>query len=162
MTISSTFTSCADNISSIISLLYNITGKIEYAERAFRTAAKKIKIASSILRLGSEHSDSGKHFSSIVSGHGRNWGIGAVTGCYTKLTVGSNENLGKSDYLIKFKSATISAGCLPLIRELSDKSTELRIFNFSNKKNSIKFSYKKKEDTFREIQPNSEVKIILK
>ena len=68
---------------SYFSLLYNITGKIEYAERAFRTAAKKIKIASSILRLGSEHSDSGKHFGSIVSGHGRNWGIGVVTGCYT-------------------------------------------------------------------------------
>ena len=131
-------------------LTYNITGKIEYAERAFRTAAKKIKIASSILRLGSEHSDSGKHFSSIVSGHGRNWGIGVVTGCYTKLIVGSNENLGKSDYLIKFKSATITVGCLPLIREMQDESTELRIFNFSNKKNTIKFSYKKKEDTITE------------
>ena len=145
---------------SYFSLLYNITGKIEYAERAFRTAAKKIKIASSILRLGSEHSDSGKHFSSVVSGHGRNWGVGSVTGCYTKLIIGSNENLGKSDYLVKFKSATITAGCLPLIRELPDKSAELRIFNFSNKKNSIKFSYKKKEDTFIEVQPNSEVKII--
>ena len=147
---------------SYFSLLYNITGKIEYAERAFRTAAKKIKIASSILRLGSEHSDSGKHFSSIVSGHGRNWGIGVVTGCYTKLIVGSNGNLGKSDYLIKFKSATITVGCLPLIREMPDESTELRIFNFSNKKNSIKFSYKKKEDTIIEIQPNSEEKIIFK
>ncbi len=147
---------------SYFSLLYNITGKIEYAERAFRTAAKKIKIASSILRLGYEHSDSGKHLSAIVSGHGRNWGIGAVTGCYTKLIIGSNENLGKSDYLIKFKTATITAGCLPLIRELPDKSTELRIFNFSNKINSINFSFKKKEDILREIQPNSEAKIIFK
>ena len=147
---------------SYFSLLYNITGKIKYAERALRTAAKKIKIASSILRLGSEHSDSGKHFSSIVSGHGRNWGIGSVTGCYTKLIIGSNENLGNSDYLVKFKSATITAGCLPLIRELQDESTELKIFNFSNKKNSIKFSYKKKEDILREIQPNSEIKIIFK
>ena len=147
---------------SYFSLLYNITGKIEYAERAFRTAAKKIKIASSILRLGYEHSDSGKHFSSIVSGHGRNWGVGSVTGCYTKLIIGSNENLGKSDYLVKFKSATITVGCLPLIRELPDKRIELRIFNFSNIKNSIKFSFKNKEDMFREIQPNSEVKIIFK
>tara|TARA_B100000963_G_scaffold144202_1_gene125625 strand:+ start:3551 stop:5086 length:1536 start_codon:yes stop_codon:yes gene_type:complete len=147
---------------SYFSLLYNITGKIEYAERAFRTAAKKIKIASSILRPGFEHSDSGKHFSSIVSGHGRNWGIGSVTGCYTKLIIGSNENLGKSDYLVKFKSATITAGCLPLIRNLPDNSTELRIFNFSNKINSIKFSYKNKKDTYKEIQPNSEVKIIIK
>ena len=126
------------------------------------TSAKKIKIASSILRLWSEHSDSGKHFSSIVSGHGRNWGIGSVTGCYTKLIIGSNENLGNSDYLVKFKSATITAGCLPLIRELQDESTELKIFNFSNKKNSIKFSYKKKEDILREIHPNSEIKIIFK
>ena len=51
-----------------------------------------------------------------------------------QLIVGSNENLGKSDYLIKFKSATITVGCLPLIREMPDASTELRIFNFSNKK----------------------------
>ncbi len=147
---------------SYFSLLYNITGKIEYAERALRTAAKKIKIASSLLRLGYEHSDSGKHLSAIVSGHGRNWGVGPVTGCYTKLIIGSNENLGKSDYLVKFKTATITAGCLPLIRELPDKTIELRIFNFSNKKNSINFSLKKKEDIFREIQPNSEEKIIFK
>ena len=146
---------------SYFSLLYNITGNVEYAERAFSTAAKKIKIASSLLRSGFEHSDSGKHLSSVISGHGRNWGVGAVTGCYSKLIVGSNENLGIADYLIKFKSPTLKAGCLPLIRELPDNKSELILYNFSNKKNSIKFVYKNNKENILEIQPNSASKIIL-
>ena len=108
------------------------------SSKSYRTAAKKIKIASSLLRSGFEHSDSGKHLSSVISGHGRNWGVGAVTGCYSKLIVGSNENLGIADYLIKFNSPTLKAGCLPLIRELPDNKSELILYNFSNKKNSIK------------------------
>ncbi|MDC6447444.1 hypothetical protein PQZ42_00045 [Alphaproteobacteria bacterium] len=147
---------------SFFSLVYNITGEIKYAERALVTAARKIKIASSLLRSGFEHSDSGKLLSSVISGHGRNWGVGPITGCYSKLIIGSNENLGMSDYLIKYLSPTITRGCLPIIRELPNKTSELLIYNFSNKKNLIKFLYKNNNESFLEVQPNSTLKKILK
>ena len=117
---------------SYFSLIYNITGKVEYAERAFSTAAKKIKIASSLLRSGFEHSDSGKHLSSVISGHGRNWGVGSITGCYPSLFIGSDENLGIFNYKFKFLSKTLSSGCLPVVRSLLDYKTELLFYNFSN------------------------------
>ena len=79
---------------SFFTLAYNITGKIEFAERALKTSSRKIKIASSILRSGHEHSDSGKLYSSVISGHGRNWGVGSITGCYPSLFIGSDGNLG--------------------------------------------------------------------
>jgi hypothetical protein len=148
---------------SFFSLAYNITGELKYVERAFKTAARKIKIASSLLRTGFEHSDSGKLFSSVISGHGRNWGVGSVTGCYSKLIIGSYENLGACDYIIKFLSPTLNRGCLPLIRNIPDQTSELLVYNFSNKKNSLKFVNKKdNSEGLLEIQPNSTSKTILK
>ena len=131
---------------SFFSLAYNITGDLKHVERGFKTAARKIKIASSLLRTGYEHSDSGKFFSSIISGHGRNWGAGSVTGCYSPIISGSDENLGIQDYVVKFLSPTLLNGCLPIIRALKNNQFELQIYNFSNKKNKIDFLYKKNKE----------------
>ncbi len=144
---------------SFFMLAYNITGDLKYAQRALKTAARKIKLSSSLLRSGYEHSDSGKLFSSVVSGHGRNWGVGAVTGCYSGLISGSNENLGIYDYKFKFLSKTLSNGCLPLTRGLLSGETELLIYNFANITNTISFIYKKNNKKFDlDIEPNSVTK----
>jgi hypothetical protein len=113
-----------------------------YAIRGLHHASRKLKIASALLRLGYEHADSGKLLSSIVSGHGRNWGIGAVTGCYSPLLVGTDENLGNYNYILKFQSETISKGCLPLVRHTEENKIEIKIYNVTNNDNSLKFSYK--------------------
>ena len=156
-------TECKEPSTSFFALAYNITGELKYVERAFKTASRKIKIASSLLRSGFEHSDSGKHLSSIISGHGRNWGTGSITGCYSKLIIGSSENLGICDYAIKFLSPTISKGCLPIFRQLSDKTSELLIYNFSNKKSVIKFTYQKhKNQKSLEVEPNTMIKTLIK
>ena len=147
---------------SFFTLAYQITKEIKYAERALDIAARKIKVATSVLRSGSEHSDMGCAISSIISGHGRNWGIGAVTGCYPLLIIGSDENFGNPKSLIKFLSPTISIGCLPLVRKLKDKKIELNIYNFNDQKTNIDFiNNNKNENISVSLNPNTMVKKLL-
>ena len=73
-------------------------------------------------------------YSSVISGHGRNWGVGSITGCYPSLFIGSDENLGIYNYKFKFLSKTLSSGCLPVVRSLLDYKIELMFYNFSNVK----------------------------
>ena len=128
--------------SSFFTLAYNVTGNLDYALRGLQHASRKLKIASSLLRLGYEHSDSGKFLSAIISGHGRNWGVGAVTGCYSPLLVGTDENLGNYNYILKFQTETLVKGCLPLVRHTQDNKTEIKIYNVTNSDHSLKFLYK--------------------
>ena len=90
-----------------------------------------------------EHSDMGCSISSIISGHGRNWGIGPVTGCYPILTIGSDLNFSSPKNIVKFLTPTISNGCMPIVRRLKDNSIEISIHNFSAQKQNIKFFYNK-------------------
>ena len=128
--------------SSFFTLAYNVTGNLDYALRGLQHASRKLRIASSLLRLGYEHSDSGKLLSSIISGHGRNWGVGAVTGCYSPLLAGTDENLGNYNYVLKFQSETLAKGCLPLVRHNKENKIEIKIYNVTKNDNSLKFSYK--------------------
>ena len=117
---------------SFFTLIYQITGDINHAERALRMAARKLKIAQSALRSGYEHADMGCAVSSVSSGHGRNWGIGSVTGCYSPLILGSSESFGSLKPIIEWKSSIISKGCISIIRRLDSNSSELNLFNFSS------------------------------
>jgi hypothetical protein len=74
-----------------LTLAYQMTGDTAFARRAFRAAATKLMMARRILRGGREHADMGGAVCSVAAGHGRNWGIGAVTGCYGVLTLGTRE-----------------------------------------------------------------------
>lgn len=144
---------------AFFTLLYNLTGDLKYVERAFSIAARKIKITSSLLRSGYEHADSGKLFSSFVSGHGRNWGVGTITGCYSPIIIGSDENLGLYDYSFKFLSKTISSGCLPIVRKLVNGNVELALYNYSNTAVRINFIYKKNNQEMSvNIKANSAIK----
>ena len=117
---------------SFFTLIYQITGDINYADRALTMAARKLKIAKSILRSGYEHADMGCAVCSVSSGHGRNWGIGSVTGCYSPLILGTSESFGSLKPIIELTSSSISKGCISIIRRLDSNTSELTIFNSTN------------------------------
>lgn len=74
-----------------LTLAYQMTGELKFARRAFKSAATKLMMARRVLRGGREHSDMGGAICSVAAGHGRNWGQGAVTGCYGPLVLGTRE-----------------------------------------------------------------------
>ena len=77
-----------------LTLAYQITGDVSFASRALRQASRKLRLARRVLRGGREHADMGGAVCSVAAGHGRNWGSGAVTGCYGPLLLGARERLG--------------------------------------------------------------------
>ena len=74
-----------------MTLAYQLSGNPEFAMRAFQNASRRLKIARRVLRGGREHADMGGAVCSVVAGHGRNWGHGAVTSCYGPLVLGTRE-----------------------------------------------------------------------
>ena len=77
-----------------LTLAYQITGDATWAARALKQAATRLKMARRVLRGGREHADMGGAVCSVAAGHGRNWGWGAVTGCYGPLAMGTWEVKG--------------------------------------------------------------------
>jgi len=141
---------------SFFTLAYNITGDINYADRALKMAARKLKIARSVLRSGYEHADMGGAVCSVASGHGRNWGIGSVTGCYAPLILGSTENFGSLKTIIQFKSPIISKKCISLIRRIDPNRSELNLFNFSERNIKLDINIiKSKKSIDINIKPGS-------
>ncbi len=84
-----------DPCAATLALAYQLTGDTSYAERAFGQARTKLMMARRVLRGGREHADMGGAVCSVAAGHGRNWGIGAVTGCYGQLSLGTREAMGR-------------------------------------------------------------------
>ena len=78
------------------------------ARRALGAAAAKFAMARRVLRGGREHADMGGAICSVAAGHGRNWGCGAVTGCYGTLLMGTREIQGAVVPLVEW-----AAGHLP-------------------------------------------------
>lgn len=76
---------------SALTLAYQVTGEVAYAARALDQAERKLTVARRVLRGGREHADMGGAVCSTAAGHGRNWGWGAVTGCYGPLLLGTRE-----------------------------------------------------------------------
>ena len=86
-----------------LALAHKITGETEYAGRALRQAHRKLKTARRVLRGGREHADMGGAICSVAAGHGRNWGWGAVTGCYGPLLLGTNLVNGSVEARVEVK-----------------------------------------------------------
>ncbi|MDA0710586.1 MAG: hypothetical protein O3B73_10310, partial [bacterium] len=86
-----------------LTLAYQLTGKPEYAERALTQAVTKLTMARRALRGGREHADMGSAICSAAAGHGRNWGMGAVTGCYGPLLLGTREVKGSVTMQLEVK-----------------------------------------------------------
>jgi hypothetical protein len=74
-----------------LTLAYQMTGDVGFARRALSQASRKLMMARRVLRGGREHADMGGGVCSTAAGHGRNWGLGAVTGCYGPLILGTRE-----------------------------------------------------------------------
>lgn len=74
-----------------LTLAYQLTGDVPFAARALDQAERKLTVARRVLRGGREHADMGGAVCSTAAGHGRNWGWGAVTGCYGPLLLGTCE-----------------------------------------------------------------------
>ena len=88
-----------------LTLAYQVTGDEAYAARALKQAADKLTMARRVLRGGREHADMGGAVCSIAAGHGRNWGVGSVTGCYGPLLLGTKEVRGKVVGVVEVKKA---------------------------------------------------------
>ena len=98
-----------------LTLAYRITGNADYAARALDTAARKLVMARRVLRGGREHADMGGAICSVAAGHGRNWGAGAVTGCYGPLLLGTRDRMGAPTPRIQLAGAP--AGLLSLVSD---------------------------------------------
>ncbi len=95
-------------------LAYQMTREPIYARLALETAGRKLAMARRVLRGGREHADMGGAVCSVAAGHGRNWGCGAVTGCYGPLLLGTREILGAVTPRYEFAGGRVPDGLLPL------------------------------------------------
>ena len=93
-----------------LTLAYHLTGDEKFAARALEQAARKLKIACRILRGGREHADMGGSVAAVAAGHGRNWGAGAVTGCYGTLVLGAWDVQGALRPAIEVRGADGTPG----------------------------------------------------
>ena len=98
-----------------LTLAYRMTGDAVYAARALDTAGRKLAMARRVLRGGREHADMGGAVCSVAAGHGRNWGAGAVTGCYGPLLLGTCDWMGALTPRIELDDAP--AGLLSLVSD---------------------------------------------
>lgn len=77
-----------------LALAWQVTGEVAHATRALRQAAERLRVARRVLRGGREHADMGGSVAAVAQGHGRNWGVGTVTGCLGPLLLGATEPCG--------------------------------------------------------------------
>jgi len=117
---------------SALVLAYQTTGEDAYACRAFNQAARKLTVARRVLRGGREHADMGGAVCSAAAGHGRNWGWGAVTGCYGPLMMGTREIKGAVEPAFRVESygkMKLPEDVLTLYRPEDGGGGEVSIYN---------------------------------
>ena len=117
-----------------LALAYQLDGDPGHALRALDTAADKLHMARRVLRGGREHTDMGGAVCSVAQGHGRNWGCGAVTGCYAALLLGAREKMGRLAPLLEVRDGAgrplLPEGALSLVRPpVGGDGGEVRFFN---------------------------------
>ena len=111
-----------------LALHYQLTGEVVWARRALQAAAK-FAMARRVLRGGREHADMGGAICSVAAGHGRNWGCGAVTGCYGPLLMGMALELGAEVALVEWQGGALPADVLALVRPPVGGQGELLLHN---------------------------------
>ncbi|RKU30434.1 hypothetical protein C6497_04415 [Candidatus Poribacteria bacterium] len=127
-----------------LTLAYQLTGDVAYAQRAIQNASLRLNIARRVLRGGREHADMGGAVCSVAAGHGRNWGHGAVTACYGPLLLGTREIFGMVEPLIiiKHEDGTLHhpSELLSLVRPVvSSDNIEIIFYNSGN--STLNFSW---------------------
>ena len=130
-----------------LTLAYHMTGDVRYARRAFKSAAIKLMMARRVLRGGREHADMGGAICSVAAGHGRNWGHGAVTGCYSPLLLGTREILSGLIPAIEVKDERneirLPKEILSLVKPPVEDEGEVLFFNGSE--SSVSFSWRRRD-----------------
>ena len=120
-----------------LALAYHVTGEIDYARRAFKQAANRLTMARRVLRGGREHADMGGAVCSVAAGHGRNWGWGAVTGCYGPLVLGTREVQGAVCATVEVRRSDGANGLpeevLSLVTPAGPSEGGVRFYNGSDK-----------------------------
>ena len=112
-----------------LALGYQLTGEVALAKRALSAAAAKITMARRVLRGGREHADMGGAICSVAAGHGRNWGYGAVTGCYGPLLLGTRELQSAVVPLIEWQGGHVPEQVLALVCPPVGGEGEVLVFN---------------------------------
>lgn len=120
---------------SALTLAYHVTGDPDHARRALAQAARKLTMARRVLRGGREHADMGGAVCSTAAGHGRNWGWGAVTGCYGTLMLGTREIKSAVVPAVTFEtdgSTALPEDVLTLVRPDTDGAVNVTVYNGGN------------------------------
>jgi hypothetical protein len=118
--------------SAALALAFNVTGEKRFAERALKQAHRKLKMARRVLRGGREHADMGGAICSVAAGHGRNWGWGAVTGCYGPLILGTNLVMGSVAPEVEVRTDDcpgLPDGMMSLVSQKSPGKAEVEFHN---------------------------------
>lgn len=150
---------------AMLTLAYQMTGDMTYAARAFRQAAARLKVARGVLRGGREHADMGGAICSVAAGHGRNWGLGAVTACYGPLIMGTREVLGMVKPTVEVRQGEANLGLpetiISLVIPPGLGTGSVRFWNGGNTK--VQFSWRSEGSVWKDLELKSEeeVKILL-
>lgn len=136
-----------------LTLAYQMTGDVDYARRALKQAAARLMMARRVLRGGREHSDMGGAVCSVAAGHGRNWGWGAVTGCYGPLTLGTWEVQGAVRPLAEVRQTDGKPGLpnavLSLVIPPEFGDGKVQFFNGGDKE--ARFSWRQDDGAWKEM-----------
>ena len=136
-----------------LALAYQVTGDEGYVTRALKQAANKLAMARRVLRGGREHADMGGAICSTAAGHGRNWGIGAVTGCYGPLLLGTRELKGEVTPTIEIKQVDGRRGVpdpiLPLVTHSGTEVNGVKFYNGSDA--DVAFSWRFENADWRDV-----------
>ncbi|HIE28411.1 TPA: hypothetical protein EYP66_14120 [Candidatus Poribacteria bacterium] len=134
-----------------LSLAYQMTGELGFAKRALKSASTRLRMARRVLRGGREHSDMGGAICSVAAGHGRNWGHGAVTGCYGPLLLGTRVIQNRLTPLIEVRDesqlARLPVEILSLVIPPVRRKGEVLFFNGSDKTVTFSWRCTKTEET---------------
>lgn len=142
------------------SLAYQISGDVAHAHRALSGAARKFSMARRILRGGREHADMGGAICSVAAGHGRNWGTGAVTGCYGPLLLGCRDAFGAVQPLVTVRDADgtqrLPDDVLSLVRPtVGDAAGDLLLYNSGSDSVSLSWQIAGQDTQTETLQPGA-------
>lgn len=115
-----------------LTLAYQVTGEVDFARRAISQAARKLTMARRVLRGGREHADMGGAVCSTAAGHGRNWGWGAVTGCYGPLMLGTREIRSAVQPMVRVEDSGglhVPEGVITLVRPNCSGEADVLAYN---------------------------------
>ena len=136
-----------------LALGFQLTGDVALARRGLAGASRKLTMARRVLRSGREHSDMGGAICSVAAGHGRNWGAGAVTGCYGPLILGTRELCGKVAALIHARDADgrdrLPEEILCLVRPPVGGDGEVTLYNGGERE--VAMSWRSAEDPLDQV-----------